>query len=310
VRSNGYTLYTTASVGIACFPEHARRAGMLLQHATTALDLAKERGGNTFEMYTHHRGESLWQRLTVDQGLRAALERDQFLLHYQPIVDLVSGKVAAAEALLRWDRPLHGLTSAADFIEVAEDIGLIVPIGTWVVRTVAQQARDWDDAGVGLDHIAVNVGAREFHDGELYDTIVRAQELTGVDPRRLCVEITERIALADVDHAIGTLRRLQALGIRVALDDFGTGYSSLRYLQELPIDTLKIDRSFVAKASVDPRGEPILASIVELAHGLNLTVVAEGIEDARCLELVTSLGCDMAQGYHLGRPAPPQDFLA
>ena len=248
--------------------------------------------------------------MTVDQGLRAALERDQFVLHYQPIVELASGNVVAAEALLRWDRPLQGLATAADFIEVAEDIGLIVPIGSWVVQTVAQQIRAWEAGGAELNHIAVNVGSREFHDGHIYDTVARASDQTGVDPRRLCLEITERVAVADVDRAIGTLGRLRALGVRVALDDFGTGYSSLRYIQELPIDTLKIDRSFVANASADPRGEPIVASIVELAHRLGMTVVAEGIETDRCLDLVTSLGCDMAQGYHLGRPVPAAEFLA
>lgn len=315
VRCNGYTLYTTASIGVALFPDHARRPAALLQHATTALDLAKERGGNTLEVYSEHRGNTLWQRLSVDQGLRAALERDQFVLHYQPIVDLASGDVTAAEALLRWDRPLHGLTAAAGFIEVAEETGLIVPIGSWVVRDVARQAREWADGGFGLARIAVNVGAREFHHGHVYDTVLRAIEETGVDPRLLTLEITERVALADIDHAVATLRRLRDLGIATALDDFGTGYSSLRYVQELPIDTLKIDRSFVANASAsatggDPRCEPILASIVDLAHRLDMTVVAEGIETDRCLELVRSMGCDMAQGYHLGRPGPAEDLEA
>ena len=309
VRCNGYTLYTTASIGISLFPDHARRPAALIQHATTALDQAKERGGNTFEVYSERRANSLWQRLTVDQGLRAALEREQFVLHYQPIVDLATGDVVEAEALLRWDRPLHGLTAAATFIDVAEETGLIVPIGRWVVANAAAQAAAWQAEGRPIRRVAVNVGAREFQQGHVYDTVLRVLE-EGVDPRLLTLEITERVALVDVDHAVRTLRRLRALGIHASLDDFGTGYSSLRYVQELPIDTLKIDRSFVANAASDPKGEPILASIIDLAHKLGMTVVAEGIETEACLELVRSLGCDMAQGYFLGRPGPAEDLGA
>lgn len=308
VRCNGYTLYTTASLGVALFPEHARRPAALVQHATTALDQAKERGGATFDVYSEHRGDLLWQRLTVDQGLRAALEHDRFSLHYQPIVELESGEVVAAEALLRWERPFHGLTAAASFIEVAEETGLIVPIGAWVLSSAAHQAAAWarDDH---VRRVAVNVGAREFHHGHVYDTVARVLDESGADPRNLSLEITERVALADIDHAVATLGRLRRLGVHTALDDFGTGYSSLRYVQDLPVDTLKIDRAFVANASANPRAEPILAGIVELAHRLEMNVVAEGIETDRCLSLVHSLGCDMAQGYHLGRPVPAPELL-
>ncbi|MBI2168405.1 MAG: EAL domain-containing protein [Actinobacteria bacterium] len=308
IRCNGYTLYTTASVGVAVFPHHARRPGALIQHATTALDQAKERGGNTVEVYSDRRGNTLWQRLTVDQGLRAALEREQFLVHYQPIVDLGSGAVVSAEALLRWDRPLHGVIEAANFIEVAEATGLIIPIGAWVLHHVARQARHWTDDDLAIERIAVNVGAREFHEGHIYDAVVQAIEDTGVDPSVLTLEITERVALADLDRAVETLQALRDLGVQTSLDDFGTGYSSLRYVQELPIDSMKIDRSFVASAAADRKNEPILATIVDLAHRLGMTVVAEGIETEACLDLVRSLGCDLAQGYHLGRPAPADEM--
>lgn len=310
IRCNGYTLYATASAGVALFPDHANRGATLLQHATTALDVAKERGGNGYEVYARHRSDTVWQRLALDQGLRAALERDQFMLHYQPIVNLQSGTVSAAEALLRWDRPVHGLTAAASFIQVAEETGLIVPIGDWVIRNAARQVRAWADSGVTLERLAVNVGAREFHDGQIADTVAAAIRETQIDPGQLSLEITETVALADVDRAVATLHRVRDLGVHVALDDFGSGYSSLRYIQKLPIDTLKIDRAFVADASANSRGEPILAGIVELAHRLGMTVVAEGIETERCLELVRNLGCDEAQGYHLGRPGPSEDLEA
>ncbi len=306
VRCNGYTLYATASVGVALYPEHTRRPGELLQHAHSALDLAKGRGGDTCEVYTERTGDTLWQRLTLEQGLRAALEREQFVLHYQPIVELGTAQVTAAEALLRWDRPLHGITTAAGFIEIAEETGLIVPIGAWVLEEAAAQIAEWNGRGTRIDRLAVNVGAREFHDTHVEDTVRRVVDETGIDPASLSLEITERVALADVDHAVATLGRLRDLGIHTALDDFGTGYSSLRYLQELPIDTVKIDRSFVANAASDDRGRPILESIVELSHRLGMRVIAEGIETDRCLELVRSLGCDEAQGFHLGRPAPAQ----
>lgn len=310
VRCNGYTLYATASAGVALFPDHGNRGPTLLQHATTALDMAKERGGNSYEVYSRHRSDTVWQRLALNQGLRAALERDQFALHYQPIVNLSTGTVSAAEALLRWDRPVHGLTAAANFIQVAEETGLIVPIGEWVIRNAARQVKAWADSGVTLERLAVNVGAREFHDGQIDEAVAAAIRETQIDPGQLSLEITETVALADVDRAIATLQRVRDLGVRVALDDFGSGYSSLRYIQKLPIDTLKIDRAFVADASAHPRSEPILAGIVELAHRLGMTVVAEGIETERCLELVRNLGCDEAQGYYLGRPGPSEDLEA
>jgi diguanylate cyclase (GGDEF)-like protein len=308
VRCNGYTLYTTASIGVTLFPGHAGPPREVLQHAHTAMDVAKERGGNTFELYSNQAGSAVWQRLTVDQGLRAALERDEFSVHYQPIVDLASGRVSAAEALLRWERPVQGLTTAADFITVAEETGVIIPIGAWVLDRTAHEVQGWRLAGTRIDRVSVNVGARELHEADVLGTVSRSLDSAGLDPQALCLEVTETVAMADIARAVRVLTAIRDLGVSIALDDFGTGYSSLRYVQELPLDTLKIDRSFVADAVTDPRSEPILASMIELAHRLGLSVVAEGIETAACLDLVRSLGCDQAQGWHLGRPAPPDEF--
>lgn len=308
VRSGPYSLYTTVSVGIALFPDHAGRAPAVLQRANSAVDVAKARGGSAVELYSAAGASCLRERLTVDQGLRAALERDELVLHYQPVVGLATGEPAGAEALLRWDRPAHGLTSAGEFMPHAEESGLIVPIGAWVLRNACAQAKRWRSTGWAAACVGVNVGARELHDVRLYETVRRTLETTGLDPTALCLEVTETVALIDLQHAVGVLGRLRGLGVQIALDDFGTGYSSLRYVQELPLDALKIDRLFVQSVSRRERSEPILAAIVNLAHELGLTVVAEGIENDEQLDLVRSLGCDQAQGYHLARPAPAERF--
>jgi EAL domain-containing protein (putative c-di-GMP-specific phosphodiesterase class I) len=241
--------------------------------------------------------------------LRSALSmRNEFVLHYQPQVDLKTGRIVGMEALLRWKHPELGMVPPSRFIGIAEETGLIVPIGAWVMRTAAAQNKAWQDAGLGLLRVAVNLSARQFGAADLVSGIERVLEDTGLDPACLELELTESLFMSDVTPAVELLHRMKALGVQLSIDDFGTGYSSFSYLSRFPIDVLKIDRSFVNDIHIDANDAAIVASIIALAHNLRLSVIAEGVETAEQLDYLRHQGCDEMQGYYFSRPLPVHEF--
>lgn len=296
------------SIGIACFPRDAVEPEELVKRADTALQHAKERGGARFDFYTDDMNAALQRRVAIEERLRTALEEQRFEVHYQPQYDLTRGKIIGAEALLRWRHPELGLVSPAHFLPVAEQTGLIVPIGDWILREACRQNAEWNRAGHRALRISVNVASQQFLEPGFAESVQHALEASSLPPVALELEITESSLLKDVDVTINTLRGLKELGVRLAIDDFGTGYSALAYLKRLPIDVLKIDQSFVRSLTTDPADATITETIVQLAAGLNLTTIAEGVETLEQLLLLGSYGCNRMQGYLFGRPAPAEIF--
>ena len=298
----------TCSIGVAVFPTAGAPADGLIEHADIAMYSAKKLGRNNFQFYTPAMNDEAQERVRIESALRRALERDEFVLHYQPQVDLASGKVVGMEALIRWQHPELGTVPPGRFISVAEDTGLIVPIGAWVMRTACRQNRAWQDAGVGHLRVAVNLSARQFGSPDLLDGIRAVLGETGLDPACLEIELTESLFMSDVSLAVDLLHSMKALGVNLSIDDFGTGYSSLSYLSRFPIDVLKIDRSFVSAITSDASDAPLVASIINLAHNLKLSVIAEGVETEEQVDYLRRHGCDEMQGYYVSRPLPALEF--
>ena len=308
IMIEGYEFVMGCSVGIAVCPTDGLDPDVLIKHAGIAMYRAKEVGRNNFQFYTAAMNERAMERLRIEGDLRNALERQEFVLHYQPQVDLATGRVVGVEALIRWQHPAMGMVPPVRFIELAEEMGLILPIGTWVMRTACRQSVEWARAGLGQVRVAVNLSARQFYQQDLVATIAAVLEETGIAPQLLELELTESMMMSDIEHAVGILRRLKALGVHLAIDDFGTGYSSLSYLKRFPIDVLKIDRSFVGDITVDPDDAAIVLSIISLAHSLRLKVLAEGVETEAQLAYLRRHGCDCMQGYYFSRPLPVLEF--
>ncbi|MEW6681296.1 MAG: EAL domain-containing protein [Nitrospirota bacterium] len=265
---------------------------------------AKETGRNTYQFYTADLNAKAIERLDLETHLRRAQERDEFLLHYQPQVELSTGRIVGIEALIRWSRPDRGMVPPGEFIPVAEETGLIVSIGQWVLRAALAQAKTWQNAGLPPARVSVNVSPRQFRQPEFPATIARALDEAGLPPHSLEIEVTESILVEHEPAVLARFAQLHELGVSFAIDDFGTGYSSLSYLKRFPIDTLKIDRSFVANLAADPDHSAIASAIVSLAHSLRLHVVAEGVETTDQAAFLRSLGCNSAQGYLYSRPLP------
>ncbi|MDP9765155.1 EAL domain-containing protein [Deinococcus enclensis] len=301
---DGHTLHVTASIGVAIAPRDGRDVTALQKHTDIAMYRAKTAGRNRVRMYEPGMGSESAQRLMLDRDLRAALATGELLLHYQSVVEAVSGQPQGFEALVRWAHPQQGLISPGQFIPVAEETGLIVPMGTWVLGEACRQAAAWQGRGQALT-MSVNVSARQFEQPDFVAIVRDALAESGLDPRLLILELTERVVLRNPDAAVVLLHDLRALGIRIALDDFGTGYSSLGLLKTLPIDVLKIDRSFVQ----GDRAEVMVGAIVSLAHAFGLTVIAEGVETAEQLALVQALHCNGVQGYLFARPGPAHEVM-
>lgn len=297
-------LFITGSLGIALYPSDAESAGELIKQADSAMYLAKRLGGNSFQFFTSKIHHNVSVRLEMETGLRYALERQEFELHYQPQVDLASGLITGFEALLRWQRPGHGSVSPLQFIPLAEESGLIVPIGDWVLRVACAQARAWQDMGFGPLSIAVNLSARQFEQSTLADTIQTILDEAGLSPALLEVELTESTVMHHVDQAIATLRKLKQLGVRVSIDDFGTGYSSLSYLKRFPLDVLKVDKSFIADISSADDDGAIASAIIAMGQMLKLKVIAEGVENAEQLAFLRARGCGTVQGFYFSEPRP------
>ncbi|MGB9109776.1 MAG: EAL domain-containing protein, partial [Telluria sp.] len=300
--------FVTCSIGVAAYPSDGTPADSLIEHADIAMYRAKKLGRNNFQFYTPAMNEESLERVRIESALRNALERNEFVLHYQPQVDLKTGQIVGMEALIRWKHPELGMVPPVRFIGVAEDTGLIVPIGAWVMRTACAQNKAWQDAGLGNLRVAVNLSARQFSATELLPGIEQVLLDTGLDPSCLELELTESLFMSDVTPAVDLLHRMKSLGVKLSIDDFGTGYSSFSYLSRFPIDVLKIDRSFVNDITIDANDAAIVASIIALAHNLRLSVIAEGVETAEQLDYLRHQGCDEMQGYYFSRPLPAQEF--
>lgn len=304
----GHEFFVTCSTGVAAYPEDGADADTLIKHAEVAMYRAKEMGRNNFQFYTSAMNAAAIERLHIEGNLRSAIERNELLLHYQPQVDLHTGRIFGMEALIRWRHPDLGMVPPVRFIGLAEETGLIVPIGKWVTRTACLQNKAWQDAGMGPLRIAVNFSPRQFYQEDMVQSVREILEESRLEPQYLEIELTESLVMTDVDRATRILRDLKSLGVQLSIDDFGTGYSSLSYLKRFPIDVLKIDQSFVRDITVDPDDAAIVVSIISLAHSLRLKVIAEGVETYEQLAYLTDHGCDQMQGYYFSRPVPPADF--
>jgi diguanylate cyclase (GGDEF)-like protein len=307
---DGQEVFISASIGVALYPADGGDGDALLVNADAAMHDAKERGRNGYRFYNQSMNATAHERLALENHLRRALERNEFQLHYQPKVDASTGRIVGAEALLRWQHPELGLVPPGQFIPLAEETGLILPIGEWVLATACRQSREWLDAGHPALPISVNMSAANFRAGNLPELVERALAANSLVPDHLELEVTESLLMHHVDEAIHLLRRLKAAGVRLSIDDFGTGYSSLSYLKRFPLDVLKIDRSFVIDVATNAGDRAITSAIIALAHSLGLGVVAEGVETRVQAELLQSLGCHVMQGYLYSKPVPAAQFEA
>ena len=305
---DGHDLHVTASIGVSVFPDDGRDAETLIQNADTAMYQAKENGHQSYKFFKAAMNERAVARQSIEEGLRRALERNEFTLHYQPKVNLKTGAITGAEALLRWTHPVRGSVSPAQFIPVAEDCGLILPIGNWVLREACRQSRAWRAAGLPLTAMAVNISAMEFRDEHFLEGVFEILNETGYDPRCLELELTESVLMKRAESTESVLTALKAKGVRVAVDDFGTGYSSLSYLRKFPIDSLKIDQSFIRQITTSPDETSIVTAILSMAQSLKLRVVAEGVETQAELLFLQAHNCEEAQGYYFSRPVPADQF--
>jgi EAL domain-containing protein (putative c-di-GMP-specific phosphodiesterase class I) len=304
---DGHSLDMDASIGIALHPDHAQDDATLLQRADVAMYLAK-RKGTGYALYDAEQDGHSPARLALMNDLRQALAQRQFVLYYQPIIDLQEDQVIGVEALLRWQHPSHGLVSPDLFIPLAEGSGAIIPLTLWALEEALRQCSAWQRQGLALG-IAVNLSTRALHDPRLPAAVGSLLRRYAIKPASLTLEITESCLMTDTARAMPILNRLDELGVRIAIDDFGTGYSSLAYLRHLPVDKLKIDKSFVLGLGVDATDAALVRSIVAMAHELSLSVVAEGVETATAWDLLRTLGDLEAQGHFISRPLPPEDLV-
>ena len=307
-RLNNHDLHLTTSIGIAFYPDDGENAEILLKNAETAMYRAKEQGRNNYQLYASVMNVSAFKQLLMENSLRRALEKEEFVVHYQPQIDLINRQIVGVEALIRWQHPDLGLVFPSEFIGLAEETGLIVPIGEWMVRKVCQQNKKWQEMGLSKVCISVNLSARQFQQRNLVTTIAQILTETGLDPQYIGFEITETIAMKNADFTISALNELKKMKTHLSLDDFGTGYSSLSYLKRFPLETLKIDRSFVRDIATDPNDAAIVTAVIALAHSLKLNVVAEGVETEGQLAFLKSHQCDQIQGYFFSHPLSEEQF--
>ena len=305
-----HDLHVTTSIGVSVYPDDGPDSETLIKNADTAMYQAKENGRQSYQFFKSDMNIRAVERQSIEENLRRALERNEFTLHYQPKVNLNTGEITGAEALIRWKHPTEGLVSPARFIPVAEDCGLILPISNWVLREACKQAREWMVAGLHSISVAVNISALELRDESFLERVFAILAETCLDPRLLELELTESVLMKHPDSATSILKNLRAAGVRVAVDDFGTGYSSLSYLRKFPADAIKIDQSFIRQMSATPGETSIVTAIIRMGQSLNLRVIAEGVETQTELEFLQSQHCDEAQGYYFSRPVSPQQFAS
>jgi diguanylate cyclase (GGDEF)-like protein/PAS domain S-box-containing protein len=304
-----HELQITCCIGVSVYPDDGLDAETLIKSADIALYQAKGNGQSSCQFFQPAMHVRAVKRQFLEENLRRALSRHEFALHYQPIVNLKTQAITGAEALIRWNHPTRGLISPGEFIPIAEDSGLILPIGSWVLGESCRQVRAWMDAGLGELTMAVNVSGLQFQSGNFAEDLFAILFGTGLDPRFLELEVTESLLMKRPDFTASILHTLRARGIQVAIDDFGTGYSSLSYLTKLPLDTLKIDQSFVRQITTTPNETSIVTAIIGMGQSLKLRVIAEGVETVEELKFLQALGCDDAQGYYFSRPVPPEEFV-
>ncbi len=300
-------IFVNSNVGIAMFPKDADNADGLVRNADAALSRAKEQGKNGYAFYSADMHTQAFQRLELAEHLRKAIERSELHIFYQPQMDVTTGELVGFEALLRWTQQELGPVSPGHFIALAEETGLIVPIGQWALRKACGQLKAWHSSGKAPVRVAVNLSVRQLVETDLVVMIAHALKLTGVEPQHLEIELTESLLLQDQPNALKTLHALKGLGVRLAIDDFGTGYSALSYLQRFPVDTLKIDQSFIRNVVANPEAQAIVRAIIGMATALNLRVIAEGVESKEQLAFLRKEGCHECQGYFFGRPLPPEE---
>jgi diguanylate cyclase (GGDEF)-like protein/PAS domain S-box-containing protein len=301
-------VFISTSIGISLYPHDDRDTAGLLKNAGAALDRAKVEGGNRYEFYTAGGTTRALKQLVLESNLRGALERSEFVVQYQPQVTIPDFHLVGMEALVRWQHPSLGLLYPSEFVPLAEESGLIIALGEWVMRNACLQNKAWQDAGLAPMRLSVNFSARQFQQPAFINAVAEILRETNLDPRWLELEITESSIMKEPDQAIEKLHELKLMGIRVAVDDFGTGYSSLNYLKRFPIDTLKIDKTFVADVCKDPHDTAIVRAIITLGHALDLTVIAEGVETQEQLKYLSSLGCDVVQGFLFSKSLPAPVF--
>jgi len=303
-----HDLHVTSRIGVSIYPDDGLDAETLIKNADTAMYQAKENGRQSYRFFKPDMNVRAVERQSIEASLRRALERQEFSLHYQPKINLRTGEIAGAEALIRWTHPTRGVVSPAEFIPIAEDCGLILPIGKWVLREACEQARAWVDVGLSLGTIAVNISAMEFRGENFLEGVFAILKDTGLDPRSLELELTESVLMKRAESTESVLKTLRARGVQLAVDDFGTGYSSLSYLGKFPVDALKIDQSFVRQITSSPAETTIVAAIISMGRSLKLRVVAEGVETQEEMMYLQAHQCDEAQGYYFSRPVPRQQF--
>ena len=304
---DGHELFVGGSIGISLYPEHGTDPQSLMKNADTAMYSAKQRGGNSSAFYYAGMNENALARLDIETGLRHALGRQEFVLHYQPQVDLKQGEVVGFEALLRWERAESDTVSPLEFIPVLEETGLIVAVGEWMLRTACAQHRAWQTVGLPPLRMAVNISSRQFETSDLTEILRCSIQDAAMSAEFLELEITESILMKNADQDIAALHALSAMGMRFAIDDFGTGYSSLTYLKRFPIDILKIDKTFVQDVTENADDAAIVRAIITMAHSLGIQVLAEGVETREQAEFLRQQGCDLAQGYYFSPPLPGKE---
>ncbi|MGZ5201995.1 MAG: putative bifunctional diguanylate cyclase/phosphodiesterase, partial [Telluria sp.] len=302
----GNEIFVTASIGISLFPEDGDDCNSLLKYADTAMYHAKNCGKNNAKLYSSSLTMQIMSHVKLEVGLRKALRNDELYLLYQPQIDVRSADIVGVEALVRWRHPERGVVSPTEFIPLAEETGLIVPIGEWVLRTACSQAREWQRQTRRAVRMAVNLSAKQFKDENLSQIVLSALDETGLEPRLLELELTEGTLMDDAKATLATLEQLRRIGVYLSIDDFGTGYSSMNYLKRFDVRALKIDRSFICGLPQDSENAAITRAIIAMAHGLKMVVVAEGVETGEQLVLLQQYGCDLVQGYHLGHPVPAE----
>jgi EAL domain-containing protein (putative c-di-GMP-specific phosphodiesterase class I) len=296
------SVYVSASIGMVCRFEPGQTANDVLRNVDTALNKAKESGKNQYCIYDAHMHEEIIRKSKIEECIRQALIEDAFIIHYQPQYDLVNQSIRGVEALARLRSQELGMISPLEFIAVAEYTGLIIPFGNWMLKNACIQGKSWIDRGYNIGKLSVNISVHQLHDGNFFEQMKNVLAQTGFPVKQLELEITESVFLDSSEDNIEILKRLKSLGISIALDDFGTGYSSLNYLTVLPIDVLKIDKSFLGKALDGEMENRVIRSIIELAHDLELKVVSEGVETQKQKQTLANIGCDYIQGYYFARP--------
>jgi diguanylate cyclase (GGDEF)-like protein/PAS domain S-box-containing protein len=303
-----HDLHVTASIGVSVFPDDGKDAETLIKSADTAMYQAKENGRQNYQFFRPAMTVQAVERQSIEENLRRALERQEFALQYQPKIDLRTGEITGAEALIRWLHPVRGPVSPAQFIPVAEDCGLILPIGQWVLREACKQAQSWVDAGLSLGTMAVNISSMEFRADNFLESVFAILSETGLDPKSLELELTESVLMKRAESAASVLKALRARGVQIAVDDFGTGYSSLSYLRKFPIDALKIDQSFVRQITSAPDDTTIVTAVISMGRSMKLRVIAEGVETREELVFLQAHHCNEAQGYYFSRPVAAHLF--